>query len=339
MGKAHPEISVIVPVYNVEKSLSRCIDSILGQTFTDFELILVDDGSTDVSGNICDMYAAENDRITVIHKENGGVSVARNVGIDVADGKYITFVDSDDYVDAGFLENAFSIMEKTKVDLYISGIQMERFEEGNIKDIKRFTFDNEEIVTTVDLLKKENIAYPTICISGPWCKFYKKKIVLNNNIRFNVKMSLGEDGLFNLDYLHVAKDIYCDVRIYYHYIRENENSLFSRFNADIFNANNIVFSKKIKMLSEFGAEFYYIQRNKNELAKRVAATIVHYYQHYSSTNKEETIVMMRELSRHPVLKEINKRDFNHKEQIIFTLLKLEAFWLIHLICWIKYVKF
>ena len=93
----NPEISIIVPVYNVEKYLKRCIDSILNQSFTDFELILVDDGSTDNSGEIIDEYAIKDERIKVIHKENGGLSSARNVGIEYSKGNYIAFVDSDDW--------------------------------------------------------------------------------------------------------------------------------------------------------------------------------------------------------------------------------------------------
>ncbi|KAF3371822.1 glycosyl transferase family 2, partial [Enterococcus faecium] len=91
------EISIIVPVYKVEKYLRKCVDSILAQTFTDFEVILVDDGSPDNSGKICDEYAEKDNRVRVIHKENGGLSSARNAGIDVARGKYLGFVDSDDY--------------------------------------------------------------------------------------------------------------------------------------------------------------------------------------------------------------------------------------------------
>lgn len=94
----NPKVSVIVPVYNVEKLLQRCIDSILAQTFTDFELLLIDDGSKDKSGEICDEYAAKDSRIRVFHKQNGGVSTARNIGIDKAQGEWIYFVDSDDIV-------------------------------------------------------------------------------------------------------------------------------------------------------------------------------------------------------------------------------------------------
>lgn len=112
-----PLVSVIVPVYNAEKYLSRCVDSILSQTMTDFELLLIDDGSQDESGRICDEYAEENARVKVVHKTNGGVSSARNLGIDHAKGKYIIFIDSDDYwLSPNCLETLTSIMEKFGCD-------------------------------------------------------------------------------------------------------------------------------------------------------------------------------------------------------------------------------
>ncbi len=126
-----PKISVIVPVYNVEKYLSRCIDSILNQTFTDFELILVDDGSTDNSGDICDIYSQKNSRIIVIHQSNQGVSAARNQGIISAKGGYITFIDSDDWISSRLLERLLLSCEKNDSQMAVS----------IIKKVSEFTCD------------------------------------------------------------------------------------------------------------------------------------------------------------------------------------------------------
>lgn len=115
--ESKPTISVIVPVYNTEKYLRRCIDSILSQTFTDFELLLINDGSTDFSGEICDQYAAKDERVRVFHKKNGGVSLARNLGLDEARGEWIAFVDSDDWVSSKLLEFLYSEVEKGNHDL------------------------------------------------------------------------------------------------------------------------------------------------------------------------------------------------------------------------------
>ena len=111
MANNNPKISVIVPVYNAEKYLRRCIDSILAQTFTDFELLLIDDGSTDSSGKICDEYAKKDRRIRVFHKENGGVSSARNVGLSHLRGNWVYFVDSDDYLSPQHLQNYVNYLD------------------------------------------------------------------------------------------------------------------------------------------------------------------------------------------------------------------------------------
>lgn len=115
-----PLISIIVPVYNSESTLNRCVDSILNQTFHDWELLLIDDGSTDQSGEICDQYDAKDQRINVFHKENGGVSTARNVGLDNAKGSWVTFIDSDDFISINFLSTFVRFQSS---DLYICGIQ------------------------------------------------------------------------------------------------------------------------------------------------------------------------------------------------------------------------
>lgn len=114
-----PVISVIVPIYNVEKYLPRCIESILNQSFKEFELILVDDGSSDNSGKICDIYAEKDERVKVIHKENGGVSSARNVGIKAVNGEYIGFVDPDDYIDREMYKNLYELCENNNCDIGI----------------------------------------------------------------------------------------------------------------------------------------------------------------------------------------------------------------------------
>ncbi len=117
MKDLKPKISVIIPVYNVENYLRECVDSVLNQTFSDYEIILVDDGSTDISGKICDKYAVKDDRVNVIHKKNGGLSNARNVGLKKAVGEYIYFLDSDDYIKTDALEKLYNTAISEKADV------------------------------------------------------------------------------------------------------------------------------------------------------------------------------------------------------------------------------
>ena len=132
----NPKISVIVPVYNVEKYLRRCIDSILSQTFSDFELLLIDDGSKDKSGDICDEYVAKDVRIKVFHKANAGVSSARNLGLDKAKGEFIFFVDSDDFLDKTHLENYSKDIDN--FDLIFQGYKLVEETTGKVIEKKNF---------------------------------------------------------------------------------------------------------------------------------------------------------------------------------------------------------
>lgn len=190
------KLSVIVPVYNVEKYLDDCVQSVLKQNFTDFELLLINDGSTDHSGKLCDEYAAADRRVRVFHKENGGVSSARNLGIENATGQWITFIDSDDYI----LDNFFSALS----DDNIANLIMQGFEymESGIC-IKENTYDP-EVLNREDFILKYNL-YPDF--SSSWSKFFRNSILKAHQIKFNTRLSFGEDTLFNLKYLQFCNEI------------------------------------------------------------------------------------------------------------------------------------
>ena len=192
-----PKISVIVPVYKAEKYLHRCVDSILAQTFTDFELILVNDCSPDNCGAIFDEYAKKDNRVRVIHKENGGVSSARNLGLDNAQGEWITFVDADDYIENGFLDIPDSVQE----DLLIQNYKVLGDESY---DIGEFT---ESTISTVQIQNFINTNIEKQFLKTPWAKFFKRDIIQKNEIRFPYGVKIGEDTLFVLDYLYYTKSV------------------------------------------------------------------------------------------------------------------------------------
>lgn len=192
-------ISIIIPVYNVEKYLSECLDSILAQTYTDYEVILVDDGSSDCSGAICDEYAKKEARIQVIHQENAGVSVARNNGIKQARGEWITFVDSDDWLDSDFLA-AFQLDDDAEMS--VTGLRYIRCPER--VEMKTWNFEEKSIFLSKDfedIAKNNLLEYGTVC-----CKVYKKQVLDEYNIRFDKNISYHEDHLLLLQYLqHIDK--------------------------------------------------------------------------------------------------------------------------------------
>lgn len=187
----NPKISVIVPVYKVEQYLPQCIDSILAQTFTDFELLLIDDGSPDNSGRICDEYAAWDFRIRVFHKENGGVSSARNLGLDNARGEWIAFVDSDDWIDDKYLESFIGAGVSEDILFFVQGYC--RVGENGFFKRERF-FLQEDLEKT--LIVNEILRY-----GSPWGKLFKRDIIENNGVRFDERISMSEDRLFLFNYL------------------------------------------------------------------------------------------------------------------------------------------
>lgn len=185
-------VSIIVPVYNTGKFLHRCIDSILDQTFTDFELLIIDDGSKDGSELICDEYAEKDTRVRVFHKENGGVSSARNLGLEYASGEWIMFVDSDDWLPLNSLEILISGQE---ADLIVSGYVLEKKKTMPILPSCNGVQEREEFR---DFIIKN---YQSPFLAAPWAKLYKRKIIALNNIFFDLKLKVCEDAIFIATYL------------------------------------------------------------------------------------------------------------------------------------------
>lgn len=206
--------SVIIPVYNASKTLHRCINSVLAQSFTDFELLLINDGSKDNSGEICDEYAAKDPRVRVFHKENGGVSSARNVGLDNAKGERISFIDADDWVE---LEYLASLLRYQDADIVLSTC-VEHYQDGNVyKTIKGNDF--QEHPKGIGKVLSEFLFIIGFC--APWCKIFKRNIIKNHNIRFNEAISYGEDWMFNLQYLQHIQSIGILGQPFYHYYFSN----------------------------------------------------------------------------------------------------------------------
>lgn len=185
-----PYISVIVPVYNAESTLKKCIDSILVQDFTDFEVILIDDGSQDKSLQICEDFAKKDNRIIVVHKENGGVSSARNYGLEIAKGKWVTFIDSDDYINGSY----FTIFEDK--DLIFASYQI--IQSGKL--VYRMTSEGLDNHSLSELVDKYGI---DSMLRVPWGKFYKRNFIAD--IRFPADMKVGEDTCFVWKYLSKCK--------------------------------------------------------------------------------------------------------------------------------------
>ena len=218
-----PMVSMIVPVYNTEKTLSRCIDSILNQTYRDFELILLNDGSTDTSGEICDAYAKKDSRVRVVHKENTGVSDTRNRGIDLARGEYLQFLDSDDWITPDATALFVRTATEQQCDMVISQFyrvigehvsQKGAIDEDGLMD--RSTYANHMMQKPADFY------YGVL-----WNKFYKRSIITEHRLRMDQSISWCEDFMFNLEYVRHTQTIYAMKVPVYYYVK-TKGSLVSQ---------------------------------------------------------------------------------------------------------------
>lgn len=249
-----PKISIIVPVYNVEEYLSRCIDSILEQTFTDFELILIDDGSTDNSGKICDEYSKKDSKVKVIHKENGGLSSARNFGIDVASGKFLGFVDSDDYIEKDMYELLYEDICKINADIAICGIY-DKYE----NKCHRNKYPMQKCVLGSEQAFKLALEGKTIPVSAV-NKLYKREIFKKK--RFPVGKNYEDAFLIPELLINSNKVSYNPLPKYYYVHRENSitTNEFKIKDLDIIDAytKNLVFVKSNYPQFESQALFRYI---------------------------------------------------------------------------------
>jgi glycosyltransferase EpsJ len=220
MNSTRPAISVIVPIYNVEKYLSKCIDTILKQPFKNYELILVNDGSPDNCSAICKGYSIKDNRIRVINKENGGLSSARNAGIDIATGKYIVFVDPDDQICDEYLNNLYSIAESNNCDAVISGYT-------TIPNNKRIVpgYKLDTVLNGRDFVLSSKHVHSNNDLCFVWRYIYKLNIILEKKLRFNEKVFYGEDVIFNLEFLLNSRRVYAISEGYYYYTVNNPESL------------------------------------------------------------------------------------------------------------------
>lgn len=294
---SEPLISIIVPVYNTEKYLSKCIESILAQTYTNFELILVDDGSPDRCPGICDEYAEKDTRIKVIHKENGGVSSARNCGLDIASGEYIGFVDSDDYIEPEMYEKMLHTITAFNVDLCICRCKAESpagdfiFESPPDSEDRVFTRDD-----MLDFLVHKRLA-KYIC---PQNKLYRKKLFAHNRYKIG---KINEDEAIIHHIFGASDGTVFTNDILYRYVVRNGSIIHSRVSV-----------KNLDMVDALidRAEYFLDDHKKQHAASVYISamdTLVTIYSQLDRTiDVQRTVARLRE----DILHRINEADFSEQ---------------------------
>lgn len=253
-----PKISVVVPVYKVERLLGRCVDSLRCQTFRDLEIILVDDGSPDNCPGMCDQYADGDSRVKVIHKSNGGVSSARNAGLEAATGEYITFVDSDDYVDKDMYSSMVAIIDRYDCDVVVCDCKKEYADHSEVysHNIRSGYYDKEQLEREYypHLVIMENVEYPPT-ISNCLCLFRKK----NTPIRYLEGVRFSEDWLFGIQMMVSAESFYyMKGQCFYHYCM-NQGSATHTFRADKWRDYLILYHETVAFFSKNSLESFFPQ--------------------------------------------------------------------------------
>lgn len=307
------KISVIVPIYNVEKYLDRCIQSIINQTYRNLEIILVDDGSTDNCSNICDKYAKRDDRIKVIHKKNGGLADARNKGLEIITGEYVGFIDSDDYIDKDMYEYLYSLIQKNNADISICGKYIV-YEDG-----RKIGTNKESDLAILDskqaLIQLNSFSFFNMSVCD---KLYKRKIVSGIEFPFGKK---SEDYFVTYQYFARAKKIVASKQPkYYYFQRSNSISRGKKVHHDYIEgakAQKEFFDENYPEISFVGNTAY---------AFSYIATYNRYLNNQIKMSKENKKMFKKEVTKYR--KDIIKNKYiskNKKLQAILFTISLELY--------------
>lgn len=324
-------VSVIIPIYNVEKYLKKCIDSVLEQTYTDLQIILVDDGSPDNCGKICDEYKAKDSRVEVIHKENGGLGLARNSGMEIVRGEYLLFVDSDDWIDKNHIEIIVDAAEKGNYDVVLFGYK-KCSNDGAVlnksKFIKLGSYDNVigdilfPIIAPADSEPKDDVLPIGSCF-----KLHKVQIIKDNNLKFiNEKECISEDMFFNIDYLSNCKNALILETYGYNY-RVNPNSISNAYSPKRTD-RTFIFYKKLSERLKGDLRFEpYIEHRVQRCYLGKCRTALRMIEASSLTKKEKIHEVSRFLNNEctvSALKEFPIENYRSFLRIISRLMKSRA---------------
>lgn len=333
----NPLVSVIIPVYNVEKYLDRCIESIVRQTYRNLEIILVDDGSSDNSPQMCDLWALKDNRIKVIHKENSGAGFARNTGLDAAGGKYVLFADSDDYIDLNTVEKCILLARKDKSEIVMYGrTDVTPYGKCVPKPIltDKFLFKNEEIYD--DILPGLFINEKGFGV-GVCGKMIDLSVIRNNGIRFySEREVLSEDSLFNIDLFKHIKSVSVLPENYYYYF-QNSTSFSRTFKVDFQEMNDRFLKTGIEKSESIHCSEKIIRNIK---ARYLVYTLAGIKQLVcSSLDKNEKKKQFNRLFNNVILQNTLLRDVlelsSLSAKIFWRFFKMKLYYICYFLIWIK----
>lgn len=315
-----PKISIIMPIYNSEKTLNNTISSVMNQSFKDFELILINDGSTDESELICKEFTTKYNNIIYKKIKNNGVSNARNVGIEIATGDYVSFIDSDDTYEKDTLENLYNAINIDKADLVIAGYKRINITNNKIvvKSIENNTYSKKEFNKIIEKSQSNNL------FNQLWNKIYKLEIIKHNKILFDTSLSLGEDYKFNLEYIKSINYIVSSDKIVYNYINSDSglNTKYRKNRLDI-NMHNMEILEKIYKEEKYNLDY---------INKKYIITLISGLKNIcQNPNKKEIRKDLKSFVENNKFKEKISNNVNLKYKIMASVLKIKNITLLKLI--------
>ncbi|MDE6407528.1 MAG: glycosyltransferase family 2 protein [Anaeroplasmataceae bacterium] len=299
-----PLVSVIMPVYKVEEFVGKTIESVLNQTYKNIEFYAVDDGSPDKSGEICEEYAKKDERLIVLHQTNAGAPAARNSAIKLAKGKYLYFIDSDDFIDPEMIETMVQYAEENELDLVVTGFKMEYFQSG--KDITYETKSPHRIYELEEFKKEAHLYLNNSLLSLPWNKLFKNEIIASNNLTFpNTKW---DDHHFNMDYLMHIKNIgFLEITMYHWYrSRKGSETMINYSDPNMFKKRVEHFEHIVKLYQVWN---YMDEMTRTSINSYFAGRIIQCVQELVDNRKltkKEKKDRIKEILNHPLVIEAFK---------------------------------
>lgn len=305
-------VSIIIPVYNAQQYIAKCIDSVISQSYINWELILVDDGCTDKSGEICDKYAQKDKRIRVFHKKNGGVSSARNTGILEAVGDWIYFIDSDDFIDFDTLSKSIIKINTEYPDLIVHGLVNDYIYNGKSCSLPYKTIEDNDYKEIIEFTDKYGL------LKGPVCKLFRHSIVKENKLFFDESICYGEDTKFSFEYLQKCKSIAFVPEHFYHYCFRIEGSLTKRSYPYLswHNTARMLLELRLPIMKQFSMPDSYFQYIRFEYISHIIRAVYSMYK--DGVSKLDRLKYLNKLHNDIYLRNPHK-DLKYLNRFIYLL--------------------
>ena len=302
-------ISVIVPIYNASKYIDRCMRSIYAQTFINYEIILVNDGSKDDSLALCSKYAEKDSRITVIDKENGGAGSARNAGLQIANGKYVYFLDADDEISTNLLERVYNEAEDRQSDLVVFAIKRQTVDSDSGNVLHESTTGQREIyIYTKDDFRRQfsKLYYEGVLFGGPVNKLYKMQIIKDNQIAFP-DLRRGQDEIFNFRYYMYTTSCSVMPDILYTYYSYDQKEKNKKYRLEYFENTTITYYRTLNnLISTFGLteEEYTRRKFDNSFVYSMESTVLLAWNPLEKLNRRQKKEFIQRVCNHSIIREI-----------------------------------